>query len=143
MKKRTFLAISASFVFAALITSCGSDTATVDETQVEEVVAEEVVAEVAEEKVVVEEAVSIDGAELFASNGCVACHQTEVKTVGPAITALKEAYSGNADGLTAFLKGEADAIVDVAMAAVMAPQIETTKAMSDDERATIVTYLLN
>tara|TARA_B100000809_G_C15140550_1_gene533020 strand:+ start:10433 stop:10843 length:411 start_codon:yes stop_codon:yes gene_type:complete len=136
MKKRTFLAITASFVFTVTIISCGSDSAKGSESHTTESVKE--VAGAVEEA-----AVSIDGAELFTSSGCVACHQTEVKTVGPAITGIKEAYSGNADGLTAFLKGEADAIVDVAMAAVMAPQIETTKAMTIDERAAIIEYLLN
>jgi len=140
MKKRTFLAITASLIFAVTITSCGSDSAKANEGHAEESV-EEVA--VVEEVIVEEAAASIDGAELFTSNGCVACHQAEVKTVGPAIKELKEAYVGNADGLTAFLNGEADAIVDVAMAAVMAPQIETTKAMTIDERAAIVEYLLN
>jgi len=138
MKKKTFLAITASVVFAATIISCGSDSA--KETESHAVVVSEEVAVEEVEAVVIE---SIDGADLFASSGCVACHQVDVKTVGPAITGIKEAYSGNADGLTSFLKGEADAIVDVAMAAVMAPQIETTKAMSVDERAAIVEYLLN
>ena len=92
---------------------------------------------------VAEEAASIDGAELFASNGCVACHQTETKTVGPAITEIKAAYATNADGLGDFLNGEGEAIVDVAMAAVMAPQVETTKAMTVEERTAIVEYLLN
>jgi len=140
MKKKTFLAITASVVFAATIISCGSDSAKETESHAGEVVAEEV----AVEEVVVEDAVvSVDGADLFASSGCVACHQADVKTVGPAITGIKEAYSGNADGLASFLNGEGEAIVDVAMAAVMAPQVETTKAMSVDERAAIVEYLLN
>lgn len=136
MKKRTFLAITASVVFAATITSCGSETA-----KTNEAVAEEVVAEIEE---VVEEAAaaSVDGGELFASNGCVACHQTEVKTVGPSIKEIKEAYTENADGLGAFLNGEGEAIVDVAQAAVMAPQVETTKAMTADERTALVDFLL-
>ena len=136
MKKRIFLAITTALVFAVTIISCGSDSAKGSKSHATESVKE--VAGAVEEAIV-----SIDGAELFASSGCVACHQTEVKTVGPAIIEIKEAYSGNSDGLTAFLKGEADAIVDVAMAAVMAPQIETTKAMTVDERAAIIEYLLN
>jgi cytochrome c len=139
MKKRTFLAITASVVFAATITSCGSDAEKPADAVVEEVVVEEVVAE----EVVAEEAVaSIDGADLFASNGCVACHQAEVKTVGPAIKEIKEGYADNSDGLVAFLSGEGEAIIDVAQAAVMAPQVETTKAMTAEERLALANYLL-
>ena len=139
MKKRTLSAITAVTVFAITIVSCGSDTAKTETKQVEETA--EVTEEVATEEVI-EESAAIDGADLFASNGCVACHQLEAKTVGPAIKEIAEAYADNADGLGAFLNGEADPIVDVAQAAVMAPQIETTKAMSVEERAAIVDYLL-
>lgn len=139
MKKRTFLAITASVVFAATITSCGSDSAKTNDEAAEEVVAEEVITE---EVATEEAATSIDGADLFASNGCVACHQAEVKTVGPAISGIKEGYAGNAAGLEAFLNGEGEAIIDVAQAAVMAPQVETTKAMTAEERTAIVEFLL-
>lgn len=135
MKKRRFLSIAASLILAATITACGSDSS-----KSNGVVADEVVSEV-EEKVE-EVAPSIDGAELFSSNACVACHQTETKTVGPAIKEIKEVYSGNSEGLIAFLAGEGDPIVDVAQAAVMAPQIETTKAMTPEERAALADFLL-
>ncbi|MGB0882727.1 MAG: c-type cytochrome, partial [Vicingaceae bacterium] len=98
---------------------------------------EEVVEEVAEEATG-----SVDGSELFTSSGCVACHQAEVKTVGPSIKEIKEAYADNSAGLVAFLNGEGEAIVDVAQAAVMAPQVETTKAMTAEERTAIADYLL-
>ncbi len=139
MKKKTFLAITASVVFAATITSCGSDAAKSTETAVEETAeaVEEVVEEVAEEATA-----SVDGSELFTSSGCVACHQAEVKTVGPSIKEIKEAYADNSAGLVAFLNGEGEAIVDVAQAAVMAPQVETTKAMTAEEREAIADYLL-
>lgn len=144
MKKKTFLAITASVVFAATIVSCGSDTAKNEEHTAEEHTAEEAATEVEEvtEEVVEETAATIDGSELFTSSGCVACHQAEVKTVGPSIKEIKEAYADNSDGLSAFLNGEADAIVDVAQAAVMAPQVETTKAMTAEERAAITDYLM-
>lgn len=91
---------------------------------------------------VAKEKTTIDGADLFASSGCVACHQAAVKTVGPSIKEIKAAYVDNAAGLEAFLNGEADPIIDVAQAAVMSPQVEVTKAMSAEERAAIADYLL-
>jgi cytochrome c len=36
------------------------------------------------------------GADLFKKNGCVACHQTDKKTVGPALKAISAKYAGNA-----------------------------------------------
>lgn len=153
MKKRSFFAIGTSLMLTLAVVSCGSETTEkveeaaetttkhveVAEDFVEEtkaVVIEEVAPEVTEE-------VAISGSDLFMDNGCVACHQMDAKTVGPSIKEIGAAYAGNAEGLTSFMKGESDAIVDVAMAAVMAPQVETTKAMSDEERAALVDYFMN
>ncbi len=152
MKKRSFFAVGTTLMLTLALVSCGSEEA---KDKVEDVaesttkhieVAEDFVeetkpAEIVEE--VVEEVAALSGADLFMENGCVACHQMDAKTVGPAIKEIGAAYADNADGLTSFLKGESDAIVDVAMAAVMAPQVETTKAMSDEERAALVDYFLN
>jgi len=149
MKKRTLsiLAFSAMFAFATL-TSCGGEAEKHEEETTHEEVAEETHEEVAEE--VVEETVAEEtaggnaeaGSELFTSNGCVACHQVDTKTVGPALKDIAAGYTDNDAGLTAFLKGEGEAIIDPAMAAVMTPQIETTKNMSDDDRNSIVAYIM-
>ena len=154
MKKRSFFAVGTTLMLSLALVSCGAEEAkdkaedasepTTKHVEVaEDYVEETKPAEVA--PVVIEEvaAVEISGSDLFMNNGCVACHQMDAKTVGPSIKEIGAAYADNADGLTSFLKGESDAIVDVAMAAVMAPQVETTKAMSDDERAAIVDYFMN
>lgn len=148
MKKRTLsiLAFSAVFAFATL-TSCGGAEKHEEEAAHEEVV-EETHEEVAEE-VVVEEATEATegnadaGSELFASSGCVACHQVDTKTVGPSLKDIAAGYADNDAGLTAFLNGEGEAIIDVAMAAVMAPQVETTKNMSEDDRNSITAYIMS
>jgi len=146
MKKRTLsiLAFSAVFAFATL-TSCGGGEKHEEETQEE--VTEEVIEETAEE-VAPEETEATGGnaeagSELFTSNGCVACHQIDTKTVGPALNAIATGYADNEAGLTAFLKGEGEAIIDPAMAAVMAPQVETTKNMSDEDRSSITAYIMS
>jgi len=84
----------------------------------------------------------VSGEELFTSNGCVACHQADAKTVGPSLKEISTAYSGNKDGLNKFLNGDGPAIVDPAQEAVMQPQTEATKAMSDEERSALADYIL-
>jgi cytochrome c len=95
----------------------------------------------AEEPKVIE--VELPGKETFKTNGCVACHEPNRKVVGPALKDISAAYLDNREGLTAFLKGEGEAIVDPAQAAVMAPQIEITKAMEDADRDLIIDYILS
>lgn len=85
---------------------------------------------------------SVSGEEIFTSKGCVACHQADTKTVGPSLKDIAAAYNGNAEGLTAFLKGEGEAIVDPAQAAVMQPQISVTKDMSAQELDAIVNHIM-
>jgi cytochrome c len=86
---------------------------------------------------------SVSGEEIFTSKGCVACHQADAKTVGPSLKDIAAAYSGNPDGLTAFLKGEGEAIVDPAQAAVMQPQIAVTKDMSAAELEAVVNHIMS
>jgi cytochrome c len=143
MKKITLSAIALAAIFTVTtLTSCGggeSHEAT-EETTTEEVAVEETVVEE-----VVEETAAVDteaGKEKFTTSGCVACHQVEAKTVGPALKDIATAYADNKDGLVAFLNGEGEAIVDPAQAAVMAPQTEVTKAMTDAERNSIADYIM-
>jgi cytochrome c len=146
MKKRTLsiLAFSAVFAFATL-TSCGGsheEEATHEEEAVEETTEEAPVEEeVAEEAPA--EADTQAGSDLFTASGCVACHQVDTKTVGPSLKDIAAGYADNDEGLTAFLNGEGEAIIDPEQAAVMAPQVETTKNMSDDDRNAIVGYIMS
>ena len=86
---------------------------------------------------------SVDGKSLFLNNGCVACHQMDKKTVGPAVKAIAAAYAGKKDDLVKFLKGEGKAVVDPANFAVMQPNLATTKKLSDAERAALADYILS
>ncbi len=98
MKKRTFYAITASVILSTAIISCGSETT---DAPAEEATTETATEEVAEE-ITEEPTASISGEELFASKGCVACHQPDAKTVGPSVKEIGEAYVDNAEGLNAF-----------------------------------------
>lgn len=141
MKKLTYAAATLALCFGIItLNSCGSSEEPKEQSTTTEEATEETTEEVVEETTTEESTIS--GEELFTSNGCVACHQAETKTVGPALKEIAEAYTGNEDGLKAFLNGEGDAIVDPAQAAVMAPQTDITKKMSDEERAAIAKYIL-
>jgi cytochrome c len=145
MKKKTLsiLAFSAVFAFATL-TSCGGEKHEEETTHEEVTENHEEVVDEAVETVVTEVSPEVTkGEELFTSNACVACHQVENKLVGPALKDIAAGYSDNEEGLTAFLKGEGEAIIDPAQAAVMAPQIEITKNMSDDDRNSITAYIMS
>jgi cytochrome c len=132
MKKVKFSVLALSMLFGTtLLTSCGGSEEqkeTTTETVTEEVVAEAPVAK--------------DGAELYKTSGCVACHQVDKKLVGPSILDIAGAYADEAT-LTAFLKGESKAIVDPAQEAVMAPQLEITKKMSAEDLQVIVSYIMS
>ncbi len=85
----------------------------------------------------------VDGKDLFQKSGCTACHQPDAKTVGPALKDIAKAYAGKKEDLVKFLKGEGKAIVDPAQFAVMKPNLEITKKMSDDQVAAIADYILS
>ena len=87
-------------------------------------------------------AMAADGGALFKSKGCGACHQASVKTVGPSLKQIAQAYKGKEGDLIKFLKGEAKPIVDPAKFGIMKPQLNTTKAMSDDELKAMAEFML-
>jgi len=137
MKKRTFYVV-ASFAFLALtITSCGSEsTEHVEETVVE--------TEEEEEEVTEEEAVETFSAETFFSEkGCVACHQADTKTIGPALTEITKGYNEDGVALAKFFNGEADAIIDPAQAPLMAPQVKIIQDLSEDERNALIDFIFS
>lgn len=141
MKKRTFKIAVFSLIFtAATLTSCGGEEhqeePTKEETPVEEAVT-------TEEEVVSEEVVELPGKELFTTNGCVACHLADSKTVGPALNTIAAAYADNKDGIISFLKEEADAIVDPTQYAVMQVNLAKTKEMNAEDLGAIADYILS
>lgn len=84
-----------------------------------------------------------NGKKLFNDNGCMVCHQLNTKMVGPSLKDISVAYTGNKEGLTGFLRGAGEPIVDPSQEALMQPQIPITKAMSDEELNAVVDYILS
>lgn len=144
MKKRTLTAIAFASVFAITsLVSCGGEAPSeaTSEAVTEEVTeaVEETTEEVAEETTVE----ALPGEAKFEESGCVACHQVQKKIVGPALKDIAAAYADNKDGLVLFLNGEGEAIVDPAQAAIMAPNLEITKAMSEEDRIALADYIMS
>jgi cytochrome c len=84
----------------------------------------------------------VDGKTLFQAKGCTACHQADKDSVGPALKKIADAYKGKEADLIKFLKGQGKAIVDPAKEAIMKPNLNTTKAMKDDELKALAKYIL-
>ncbi|MBX0311439.1 MAG: c-type cytochrome [Sulfurihydrogenibium sp.] len=84
----------------------------------------------------------VDGKTLFQAKGCTACHQADKDSVGPALKKIAAAYKGKEADLIKFLKGQGKAIVDPAKEAVMKPNLNTTKAMKDNELKALAKYIL-
>ncbi len=134
MKQVKMSVVAMAMMFSAgMLSSCGSS-----EEKKEEVKDTTTTAEVVVEEVVPPS----PGEELYKTSGCTACHKVEGKLVGPSIKDIAAAYTDEAS-LTAFLKGEAKAIVDPAQEAVMAPQLEVTKKMSAEDLKLIVDHIMS
>ncbi|MBX0311152.1 MAG: c-type cytochrome [Sulfurihydrogenibium sp.] len=84
-----------------------------------------------------------DGKALFQQKGCTACHQADKDTVGPALKKIAAAYKGKEADLIKFLKGQGKAIVDPAKESMMKPNLNTTKAMKDDELKALAQFILS
>lgn len=135
MKKQEKYIMGITFIVVSLISCNTSDK---NESKTVAVITDPI-----EEKIETKiEAVEVTAKSLFASNGCVACHQPNTKVVGPSLKKIEAAYQGNEAGLISFFKGEGDAIIDLDQVAIMKPFIAITKEMTDDERKDIVNYIL-
>lgn len=141
MKKTTLTVAILSLGIFTLI-SCGSneEPRAVEETETTEAVEEEVKEETRE---VTAESEKTSGEELFTSNACQACHQANAMLVGPSLKDIATAYDGNKDAIIAFLKEEAEPIVEPEKADQMKPQLATTKAMSDEQLNVLVDYIIS
>jgi cytochrome c551/c552 len=83
------------------------------------------------------------GKQLFTSKGCGACHQPNADTVGPSLAKIAQAYAGKKEDLIKFLKGEGQAIVDPAKFAIMQPNLNQLKGLSDEDLEAIAEYILS
>jgi len=91
-----------------------------------------------------ETAVAVSGEELFSGKGtCTACHLPDQKVIGPSIAEIAKTYKEKNGSIVAFLKEEAEPIVDPSQYETMKTNFAITKKMSDEELKALEEYILS
>ena len=83
------------------------------------------------------------GQQLFEENNCTACHQIDQKVVGPSLQEMAKIYKQQKGDVVAFLKEEAEPIVDPSMYESMKINLQITKTMTDEELQSLELYILS
>ncbi len=83
------------------------------------------------------------GKNVFQSRGCAACHLPASESVGPSLKRIAQAYAGKEEQLVKFLKGKAPAIVDPERFAIMKPQLNQIKDLSEQELRDLAAYIMS
>jgi len=84
------------------------------------------------------------GKKLFTEKTCVACHNPDMKVIGPSIKDINKIYTEKGADIVAFLKEQSPAIVDTdpAQVAIMKTNLDGfVKNMTDTELAAIAAYM--
>jgi cytochrome c len=82
------------------------------------------------------------GEELFNGIGlCKSCHLPDKKVIGPSITEIASIYREKEGDMVAFLKENAEPIVDPSQYEVMKTNFAITKTLSDDELKALEAYI--
>jgi cytochrome c len=84
------------------------------------------------------------GKQLFTNKTCAACHQADAKVIGPSIKDINKVYAEKGGNMVAFLKGEAEAIVDTdpGQVAIMKANLDGfVKDLSSNELAALAAYM--
>lgn len=82
------------------------------------------------------------GKSLFTGKGqCASCHKSNQKIIGPSIETIAKIYQEQNADMVAFLKGEADPIVDPSQFAVMQANLSITKELSEEQLQALVAYM--
>jgi len=86
------------------------------------------------------------GNRLFSEKTCITCHDVQKKTIGPSVKEIMKVYKKENGDIVAFLKGEANPIVEASaiQIALMQSNIQGfLKNISDEELGAIATYMLH
>lgn len=84
------------------------------------------------------------GEELFNGKGtCHTCHKPNEKAIGPSLKEIATIYKEKGGDMVAFLKGNAEPIVDPTQYEVMKANFTITKAMTDEELKALEEYYLS
>ncbi len=83
------------------------------------------------------------GESIFNAKGCAACHKPDQDTpMAPSLKTIKAKYGGDVNAMIAYLKGEGKPIVWPEKAAIMDPQLDRLKGLSDAELKALAEYML-
>ncbi len=88
-------------------------------------------------------AVASEGEKIFKTKGCTVCHKVDRNTVGPSLKHISEVYRQKGGNLVAYLKGQADAIVDPSKAAMMKNYLRPLKSLSDDQIKALADFIMS
>lgn len=86
------------------------------------------------------------GNRLFSEKTCITCHDVQKSIIGPSVKEIMKVYKKENGNIVAFLKGEADPIVEASATQIAMMQANIKgflKNISDEELGTIATYMLH
>ncbi|WP_047414970.1 c-type cytochrome [Cellulophaga sp. Hel_I_12] len=86
------------------------------------------------------------GNRLFSEKTCITCHDAQKSTIGPSVKEIMKVYKKENGNIVAFLKGEAEPIVEASAAQIAMMQVNIKgflKNISDEELGAIATYMLH
>ena len=82
------------------------------------------------------------GENLYTGKGnCYSCHQINKRSIGPSVVEMVKIYKEQNADMVAFLKQEAEPIVDPENYAVMKTNFAVLKTFSDKEIEALVVYM--
>jgi cytochrome c len=82
------------------------------------------------------------GEAIFNGKGnCITCHQVDKKVIGPSVQEIAAVYKAKGGNIIAFLKEDAEPLVDPSQYEVMRTNFGITKAMSDVELKGLEAYI--
>lgn len=83
------------------------------------------------------------GKAIFNGKGkCYTCHKTDKKSIGPSVIQIMEVYNEKGGDLIAFMKQEADPIVDPETYTVMKTNFAIIKTFTDEELKAVEEYMI-
>lgn len=92
-----------------------------------------------------EEQLIADGKKLFNSNkaACFSCHQLDKKVIGPSVMEIAKIYREQNADMVAFLRKQAEPIVDPSQYNVMETNFAILKTMTDEELKSLEAYMMS
>ncbi len=85
----------------------------------------------------------ISGEAIFTENNCAACHKPDQKVIGPSLQDIAKIYKEQNGNMLAFLKEEAEPIVDPSMYETMRINLQVTKTLPDNQLKALEDYILS